>query len=123
MGVVERWAAKILLSKEAERQIHIHPKAMLVRIDLDHAKSEFQVKDSKPCLAADRLADDGRSRRINAGHAHGEYISPSGGLHEKRPNDGGGRIDAGGWTTRVGHRHFAIAEQSASVADLVRSFQ
>jgi hypothetical protein len=50
--------------------------AMLVRIDLDHPKRQFQMKDSKAGLAADLLSDDRRPGRIDAANAHIEYASP-----------------------------------------------
>jgi hypothetical protein len=76
------------------------------------------MEELRACLAANLLSDGRRSGWINAGHAHVEYVSPSGGLHEKRPNNGGGRIDDGRWTTRIGHCNFAIlANASQSMGE------
>jgi hypothetical protein len=38
VGVVERRAPKILVNGEAKRQVHVHPEAMMVCIDLYHPK-------------------------------------------------------------------------------------
>ena len=104
VGVVERRAAQILMNSEAERQVHLQPEAMMVWVDIDHPKRELEMKGTRAGLAADLLSDDRRSERINAGSAYIEYTSPSGGVHEKRPNKIDRRIDDGRWTARIGHR-------------------
>jgi hypothetical protein len=80
VGIVESRAAKILVNSEVKRQVDLHPEAMMVWIDFNHPK--LQMKDSKAGLAADRLSDDCRPRRIDAGNAHINYTSPSGRVRE-----------------------------------------
>jgi len=87
------------MNSEAKRQVDLHPEAMIVWIDFNHPK--LQMKDSKAGLAAERLSDDRRPRRIDAGNVHIKYTSPSGGVREERPHGIGRRIDDGRWAARI----------------------
>jgi hypothetical protein len=104
VGGVERRAVNILVDSEAKRQIHLQPEPTTAWIDLYRPKksaSDERYKGRcrrKPFARRLPVRADPRWQRGRRIH------SPSGRVHEKRPDNIDRRIDDVRWAARIGHR-------------------